>query len=126
VADSLVVPAGTLVIVRPATDVSSATAGAGDRFQGFLDQDLATGGRLVAPRGGRVYGIVTAANRGQKTLSVSLTDVKVGDAVVPITTQPLSVQGKSGGPAVVRGQTPQSFTVSAPFRVDIMTNVAVR
>jgi hypothetical protein len=115
------VPAGTLVVVRLATDVSAATASAGDRFQGFLAQDLATGGRLVAPRGSRVYGQVAAADRKHRTLTVALNDLAVGDRVVQIATEPLAVPG-----GVIPAQTPQAFTVSAPIQVDVMTNVAVR
>ena len=51
VAERFTVPQGTLVVVRLATEVSSATAHVGDRVQGFLDQDLAADGRLVAPQG---------------------------------------------------------------------------
>jgi hypothetical protein len=177
VAETLVVPQGTLVVVRLAADLSSATATAGDRFQGFLDQDLAAGGRLIAPRGSKVFGVVTAVDKGSKgsgqpVLSVSLTDIKVGDRVLPIKTQPLTVQGKAGKggrkvvggaglgaaigaiadggegaaigaaiggaagagaaaagsqtAAVIPAQAPESFTVAAPFQVDLMSNVAVR
>jgi hypothetical protein len=45
----------------------------------------------------------------------------VGGRVLSITTQPLSVPG-----GTIRAQAPQAFTVAAPFKVDIMTNVAVR
>ena len=124
VSDSLVVPAGASLVVRLAVDLSSTTARANDRFQGFLDVDLTSGGRLVAPRGTRVYGVVTAAVRG-KSVSISVTDVQVGDRVLRITTTPVTAQGKSGD-AVVRAQAPQAFVVAAPFQVDIMTNVAVR
>ena len=68
-----------------------------------------------------MYGIVSAVDRGRKTLSVTLTDLMIGGRVLPITTQPLSVPG-----GVIRAQSPQAFTVAAPFHVDIMTNVAVR
>jgi hypothetical protein len=124
VSDSFVVPPGTPLVVRLAVDLSSATARANDRFQGFLDVDLVSAGRLVAPRGTRVYGVVTAAVRG-KSVSISVTDLQVGDRVLRITTAPVTAQGKSGD-AVVRAQAPQSFVVAAPFQVDVMTNVAVR
>jgi hypothetical protein len=98
------VTAGTLLIVRLAADLSSETAHAGDRFQGYLDQDLAADGRLVAPSGTRVYGIVTAADaaskmKGTAALSVTLTDMQVGSQVVSIKTQPLSVKGGTGSGA---------------------------
>jgi hypothetical protein len=110
VAETMVVPSGTQIIVRLATDVSSDTATAGDRFQGFLDLDFAADGRLVAPRGGAVYGIVTAVEKGSKSgkepsLSVTLTDMKVGDRIVSINTQPLSLKGEAskGARKVVGG-----------------------
>ena len=101
VAESFTVTAGTLLIVRLAADLSSETAHAGDRFQGYLDQDLAADGRLVAPSGTRVYGIVSAADsaskmKGTASLSVTLTDIQVGSQVLPIKTQPLSVKGGTG------------------------------
>jgi len=177
VAESLEVPTGTLVLVRLASDVSSATASVGDRFQGFLDHDLAAGGRLVAPKGNRVYGVVTAVDRGDKmkgtpSISVTLTDVQVGDHVVALKTNAVTAQGESGHggrklfggaalgaaigaiadggsgaaigagvgagvggvaaaagstqAAVLSAQSMQSFTVSVPLKVDVMTNVAVR
>ena len=51
VVEHLEAPAGTVLVVRLATEVSSATAQVGNRFQGFLDQDLAANGRMIAPRG---------------------------------------------------------------------------
>ncbi len=110
VADAITVPPGTLLVTRMAAEVSSATAAVGNRFQGFLDQDLAADGRLIAPKGTRVYGIVTAVDKGSKgsgqpSLTVTLTDVKVGERVLPIKTQPVTVKGEAGkgGRKVVGG-----------------------
>jgi Family of unknown function (DUF6515) len=101
VAESFVVPEGTLLVVRLSADVSSATAHAGDRVQGFLDQDLAADGRLVAPRGTKVYGVVSAVDgaskmKGQASISVTLTDMKVGDRILPVKTKPVSAAGGKG------------------------------
>jgi len=101
VAESFVVDAGTLLVVRLAADLNSETANTGDRFQGFLDQDLASDGRLVAPAGAKVYGIVSAAEsaskmKGTASLTVTLTDMQVGGQVLSIKTQPLSVKGGTG------------------------------
>ena len=94
-------PRGNAVVVRLAADVSSATAHVGDRVQGFLDQDLAADGRLVAPRGAKVYGVVSAVDdgskmKGQATISVTLTDMQVGDKVLPIKTKAVSAAGGKG------------------------------
>jgi hypothetical protein len=101
VAETFTVPQGTLVVVRFATEVSSATAHVGDRVQGYLDQDLAADGRLVAPKGAKVYGVVSEVDaagkmKGQAMLSVTLTDMQVGGKVLPVKTQPVSVEGGKG------------------------------
>jgi hypothetical protein len=101
VAETLTVDTGTILVVRLAADLSSETAHAGDRVQGFLDQDLSSGGRLVAPAGGKVYGVVSAAEsagkmKGTASLTATLTDVQVGSQVLSIKTQPLSVKGGTG------------------------------
>ena len=101
VAERFVVPEGTLVVVRLAAEVSSATAHVEDRVQGFLDQDLAADGRLVAPRGARVYGVVSAVDsgskmKGQSSVAVTLTDMKVGDRIMSIKTKPVTAAGGKG------------------------------
>ena len=103
-------PVGTVLVVRLATEVSSATAQIGNRFQGFLDHDVAANGRMLAPQGTKVYGTVSAVDsgskmKGQPTLSVTLTDIQVGGRVRPITTQPVSVSGgtASGAKKMVGG-----------------------
>jgi hypothetical protein len=101
VAESIEVPAGTLLLVRLASDLDSAVAGVGDRFQAFLDHDLAASGRLIAPRGSRVYGIVTAVDRGDKmketpSISVTLTDLEVDGHAVALKTNAVSAEGQSG------------------------------
>jgi hypothetical protein len=101
VKESFTVSSGTLLVVRLAADLNSETAKAGDRFQGFLDQDLASDGRLVAPAGAKVYGIVSAAEsaskmKGTASLTVTLTDMQVGGRVLSVKTQPLSVKGGKG------------------------------
>jgi hypothetical protein len=98
VAETLTVPTGTLVLVRLQKDVSSETAKQGDRFQAFLDQDIAANGRMIVAKGAKVYGVVTEVDQGSKMkgkalLSVTLTDLQVGDQVVSIKTQPPSSAG---------------------------------
>lgn len=117
------VPAGTLLIVRLATEVNSATALVGNRVQGFLDRDLTTSdSRMVAPKGARVYGLVSAVEGKKKgSVTVTLTDLPVGGRIVAIKTQPFSAPG-----GIIPAQTPQAFTLAVPLQVEIMTNVAVR
>jgi hypothetical protein len=108
---TLMAPGNTPLTVRVAVEVSSATAQAGQRFQGNLDADLvAADGRVIATRGSRVYGRVVAAKAGTGTggapqLSLELTDVEVGGRVVPISTAPVSytAEAKKAGKKVVGG-----------------------
>jgi hypothetical protein len=88
------------VTVRIATEVSSGTAQAGQRFQGNLDADLVADGRVVATRGTKVYGRVVSAKAGTGTggapqLTVELTDIEVGGRVVSLATQPVSYTGEA-------------------------------
>ena len=110
VVERLEAPAGTVLVVRLATDLSSATAQVGNRFHGFLDQDLAANGRMLAPRGTKVFGVVSGVDsgskmKGQPTLSVTLTDMEVGGRVLPIKTQPVNASGgtASGAKKLVGG-----------------------
>ena len=110
VVERLEAPAGTVLVVRLATEVSSATAQVGNRFHGFLDQDVAANGRMMAPRGTKVFGVVSAVDsgskmKGQPTLSVTLTDMEVGGRVLPLKTQPLNASGgtASGAKKLVGG-----------------------
>src|SRR5512143_1702888 len=99
----------TPLTVRVAAEVSSATAQAGQRFQGNLDADLVAGnGQVVATRGTRVYGRVVEAKAGTGTggapvLAVELTDIEVGGRVVAIATEAVryTAEAKKAGRKVV-------------------------
>ena len=104
-------PGDTPLTVRVGAEVSSATAQAGQRFQGNLDGDLvAADGRVIATRGTRVYGRVVEAKAGTGTggapvLSVELTDIEVGGRVVAIATAAVryTAEAKKAGKKVVGG-----------------------
>jgi hypothetical protein len=101
VAERFTVPQGSLLVVRFSTEVSSATAHVGDRVQGFLDHDLAADGRMVAPKGAKVCGVVSDVDaagkmKGQAKLSVTLTDMQVGSKILSVKTQPVNVEGGKG------------------------------
>lgn len=108
---SLTATPGTPLKVRVATEISSAKAQAGQRFQGNLDSDLVVaGGRVLAARGSRVYGKVTEAKAGtgtggQPVLVLALTDVEVGGRVVPLSTEPnrFTAEAKKAGKKVLGG-----------------------
>ncbi len=55
------VPAGTEIEVELLDTLSSGTSQVGDSVRGRLSRDLVAGGRVVAPAGGEVLGMVTEA-----------------------------------------------------------------
>jgi uncharacterized protein DUF6515 len=99
---ALTVPAGTVLNVRLASDVSSKQK-AGERFQGNLESDLIAGGQLVAARGTRVYGRVASAKAGtgmggDPSLAIEITDIEVGGKVVPVVTSQAAAQAEGKKP----------------------------
>jgi hypothetical protein len=105
----LSVPAGTTLMVRLGSDISS-TGKVGDRFQGNLAGDLLAGGQLVATKGTPVYGRVAQATAGTGTggapsLAIELTDIEVAGRVVRVQTTQASATGeaKKAGKKVLGG-----------------------
>jgi hypothetical protein len=107
---SLTAAPGTPLTVRVAAEINSGKAQAGQRFQGNLDADLVADGRVLAPRGTKVYGRVVEAKAGsglggKPSLTVELTDIEVGNRVVALGTQPVEFtgEGKKAGRKIVGG-----------------------
>ena len=89
------VPKGTRVKVRLQAELKVSAVWPGDRFRAHLTDDLVVGQRLLAPRGARVYGrvvspdgIITSTEEG--TLAFELTDIEIGQRVLPLLTRPVS------------------------------------
>jgi hypothetical protein len=89
----LVLPAGTIVIVRLADTLSSDRNKVGDGFTAILDQPLVAQGWVVARRGQTVIGQVAAAQKagrvkGESQLGVTLTEVGIVDgSQLPVYTE---------------------------------------
>ena len=96
----LVLPAGTLVVVRLTNTLSSDHNKAGDSFAAILDQPLVAQGWVVAQRGQTVVGQVADAQKagriqGVSQLAVELTQLVVVDgAQMPLRTE--LVQSSTG------------------------------
>jgi hypothetical protein len=96
----LTVPVGTELTVRIANDLHSDQNQTGDRFTGYLDSTLYVDGRLAAPRGSKVYGRLVEVEKagsmsGTAKLVLELTDIEVGEQIIPITTNRFEVTGES-------------------------------
>ncbi len=107
---TLTVSAGTPVAVLVTSEVSSASAQTGQRFQAYLQHDLFVDGRLIAGRGTRAYGRVAEAKSGtgmgaEPVVALELTDLEVGGQVYAIGTNQvrMTAQGKKPGRKIVGG-----------------------
>ena len=52
-------PAGSVLMVRLLSTISTKSHHTGSRFEAVLQEDFYNGNRLVAPAGTKVYGVVT-------------------------------------------------------------------
>ncbi len=102
---TLSVAPGMPLTVFVETEINSGKSRAGDRFQGHLAHDLmsVTGEQLVAPRGARVYGRVSAAEAGtgmggKPALSIELTDIDVRGRIVPVDTEAVKFTAEASRP----------------------------
>jgi hypothetical protein len=92
------VPAGTEIIVRLQSGMSSAEARAGDSFQAVVDEPVVVAGRTVVPRGTAVAGSVLAvqAARGSYDrgyLRVTLASIDMDGKPVALQTSSIFAKG---------------------------------
>lgn len=96
------VPAGTRLVVRMISSISSKTNHVGDTFTASLEEPLQVNGKVVAPKGTRVYGKLEQVKsagkiKGQSELRLALTGIEINGASHPIVTGDYEVHGKSRG-----------------------------
>jgi uncharacterized cupredoxin-like copper-binding protein len=94
------IPYGTKITVVAGTQINSATAKTGDRFQANLASDLVVNGKTLAKTGAPVKGKVTFAKSSGRLhdpgqLSIRLTAVEIEGKMVPISTSAFRAKGKS-------------------------------
>ncbi|HZQ23119.1 MAG TPA: hypothetical protein VFA89_09985 [Terriglobales bacterium] len=94
------IPAGTRLTVRTDSEISSATAKAGQQVRANLVRDLVVDGQTLAKAGAPVKGKVTYAKPSGRLhapgeLTVRLTSVEVNGKMVPIATSGYHAKGKS-------------------------------
>jgi hypothetical protein len=108
----VVVPAGTSLVVRMGSSISSKTAAPGETFTGSLARAVAVRGEVAIPTGAAVTGTVVSAKspgkfKGAGMLSITLNSIDVNR--VPITietstyTQTLKGKGKRSAIAIGGG-----------------------
>jgi hypothetical protein len=93
------VPAGTLLLVRLDSTISSDSAAAGQRFSCKLESDLVANGVVVAPAGTPVYGRVTKGKKagrlaGKSELELQLSEINLGGQTVAVSTSNYAQAGQ--------------------------------
>jgi len=93
------IPAGTRIIVRSGTEISSASAKVGEQWNGVLARNLVVGGKTVAAKGSPVSGRITLAKSSGRLhapgqLSLRLTSVEVGGKSVAVQSASYHIAGK--------------------------------
>ena len=106
-AGSLVIPAGTALMVRMIDGVSSKSP-PGKRFATVLETDLVVNGTLVAKARTKVYGRVEKTKQagrfaGKSELDLRLCELAVGGALVPIVTGPYAHSGANSMGKTAKG-----------------------
>ena len=96
---NVTVPPGALLRIRINQTLTSASAKAGDSFDGIVVSDVVAEGVVAIPRGATVQGSVVDAKKagalvGRGELSLQLTQVTLGGKVYPIASD---VWGRNGG-----------------------------
>jgi hypothetical protein len=90
---AMTVPAGTPVRVRLTSAISTERNRPGERFEATLETPLETGGRVLAPRGTRVHGVIREARpsgrlKGRAVLMLALDGMDVNGRQVRMETAP--------------------------------------
>jgi hypothetical protein len=95
---SMRLPEGTAVTIRMGAQLSSASAHAGDTFDGSIDSPVVADGQTLVPRGAAIVGRVLDAKASDGTehgyLRVALVSIQVGGKTVLLDTS--SIFAKSG------------------------------
>ena len=89
--EPVTIAAGTPIRIRTLTTLSTKDTKTGDRFTATLAEPLVIEGKVIAPRGSQVEGRVVDSDpggrvKGVATISVRLTQLRVGDRNVEIQT----------------------------------------
>jgi hypothetical protein len=106
----LVVPAGTSLIVRLGSTISTKTAQPGQPFTGTLAKTIAVGGEVAIPAGAGVQGTVVDTKgrgkfKGEGVIEITLNSINVGGVPKEIATSSYTqtMKGKGKRTAVAVG-----------------------
>jgi hypothetical protein len=107
VPQTITVNAGTGLLVRMGSTISTSSSKQGEFFSSTLESDLVQNGVVVAPKGTTVYGKVTQLQQagrlaGQNRLELQVTDILINNERVPVVTAGVGAEGAREGAKTVR------------------------
>jgi hypothetical protein len=80
------IASGTPVTIRTTNELSTKTVTTGERFNASLENPLRAGGKVIAPKGAEVEGVVSNSDSGGRVKGVASLSLRVDR---------ISIQGKS-------------------------------
>lgn len=99
-ANTITIPAGTMISVRTIDAIDSEKNRIGDRFQATLQEPIEVDGVVVVPRGADVYGRLSEAKEagrlsGRSQLKLELTGIVINGRTQPVVTGEYEAKGSS-------------------------------
>ena len=99
---TVILPAGTRILVRMTDSVNSKKDSVGKRFRASLESNLQVNGVVVARRGSNVYGRLVVAKpagrlAGSGQLTLELTDIMIHGTAYPIVTDTVHLEATGSG-----------------------------
>jgi hypothetical protein len=93
--DSGKIPSGTKLTVRTSTELTSATAQAGQTWNGTLVNEVRSGDKVIAPAGASVSGTIIEAKSSGRLKKPGILSLQVSSVNgVPVTTDTLTRDGE--------------------------------
>lgn len=105
--DSIIIPAGTQLVVRTTDAIDSTKNHVGDRFEASLEEPLNVDGYVVVDKGADVYGKLeeskeTGTFSGRSELKLELTGIVVDGRTLQLVTGDYELSGKSKGVSIAK------------------------
>ena len=97
-----VIPAGTQITIRTIDSIQSKNAEAGQSYRCTVDSPVMAGGKQVVAKGAdcvlRIVEMKSAGKlRGSNELELTLSELRAGEDLVPVNSEPTAVAGKGKG-----------------------------
>jgi hypothetical protein len=114
-AESITLAAGTRIVVRTTSALSSQKHATGHKFIARLEANLMVGEVVAIPRGATLYGVVSEAKksgrlRGKASMKLAFTDVMINNQLIPIQTTEVKALTEETGKKTV-GKTARAAAI---------------